>query len=364
MNSKETVAEWVDRIRGRSRASSPSRATTPPCWSTTWDWTQSLSTVDFLRDIGKHFRSTDARPRRRREPAGVGHQLHRVQLRAAAGDGLPRAAPPPRLRPADRRQRPVGQHHRRRRAVRRADGDRVHALATPLITKADGTKFGKTESGTIWLDPALMSPYAFYQSWIQAEDVKVGEYLKHSPSCRSTRSTGVMAEHAERPGAPAAQRLLASELTTLVHGEDETRAAELASQALFGRGDLDELPASTLEAALREAGESISTRRPPSSTPWWPRPGRQQVRRPPRGRRGRCVRQQRARRGPRAEPRRARRRRLRLGGPAQGQALGLRRPPAVGIQGPPAPGGPWNAVVSGCGHGHRHPGLTCLETRV
>ena len=94
----------------------------------------------------------DAGPRRGPQPAGGGHLLHRVLLRPAAVLRLPRAVPQLRLHAADRRQRPVGQHHRRRRAVRRAEGARVHALATPLLTKADGTKFGKTESGTVWLD--------------------------------------------------------------------------------------------------------------------------------------------------------------------------------------------------------------------
>ena len=127
-------------------------------------------------------------------------------------------------------------------------------MATPLITKADGTKFGKTESGTVWLDPALTSPYAFYQSWIQAEDVKVGEYLRQFTFLPLDEIEALEAEHAERPGARAAQRRLAAEVTTLVHGSEETAAAELASSALFGRGELQALPESTLAAALREAG--------------------------------------------------------------------------------------------------------------
>ena len=127
-------------------------------------------------------------------------------------------------------------------------------MATPLITKADGTKFGKTESGTIWLDPELMSPYAFYQSWIQAEDSKVGEYLRQFTFLPIEQIDALMAEHEERPGLAPRSARLAAELTTLVHGADETRAAELASGALFGRGELGDLPESTLAAALREAG--------------------------------------------------------------------------------------------------------------
>ena len=125
------------------------------------DWTAALSAIDFLRDVGKHFRvnrmlAKDSVAR----AAGLrrGHQLHRVQLPDPAGHGLPGAVPAVRLHAADRRQRPVGQHHRRHRPdpPGRA-GASVHALATPLITKADGTKFGKTEGGTVWLDPELTS---------------------------------------------------------------------------------------------------------------------------------------------------------------------------------------------------------------
>jgi tyrosyl-tRNA synthetase len=138
--------------------------------------------------------------------------------------------------------------------IRRADGAKAHALATPLITKADGTKFGKTESGTVWLDPALTSPYAFYQSWIQAEDSKVVEYLRQFTFVSLEEIAALEAEHHDKPGLRAAQRRLAAEMTTLVHGEAETAAAELASRALFGRGELGDLPEATLAAALREAG--------------------------------------------------------------------------------------------------------------
>jgi tyrosyl-tRNA synthetase len=138
--------------------------------------------------------------------------------------------------------------------IRRADAGKVHALATPLITKADGTKFGKTESGTVWLDPALMSPYAFYQSWIQAEDSKVIEYLRQFTFLSLEEISEIEAAHLEKPGLRAAQRRLAAEMTTLVHGHDETAAAELAAGALFGRGELADLPEATLAAALREAG--------------------------------------------------------------------------------------------------------------
>jgi tyrosyl-tRNA synthetase len=129
----------------------------------------------------------------------------------------------------------------------------VHALATPLITKADGTKFGKTESGTVWLDPAMTSPYAFFQFWLNADDRDVATYLK----VFSFRSPGeideLIAATEERPQARAAQRALAEELTTMVHGADELARVQAASAALFGGGALEELDEATLAAALAEA---------------------------------------------------------------------------------------------------------------
>jgi tyrosyl-tRNA synthetase len=123
-----------------------------------------------------------------------------------------------------------------------------------LVTKADGTKFGKTESGTVWLDPDMMSPYAFYQFWIQAEDAKVGEYLRLFTFLPTEEIDVLVEEHQQDPGLRVAQRRLAAEVTALVHGQAEVDAAMLASSALFGGGDLTELAESTLGAALREAG--------------------------------------------------------------------------------------------------------------
>ena len=137
--------------------------------------------------------------------------------------------------------------------IRRMDGGSAHALTTPLMTKSDGTKFGKTESGTVWLDPELTSPYAFFQFWLNSDDRDVASLL-HTFSFRSQEEIGaLLAAVAERPQAREAQRALASELTAMVHGEAERDAAEAAGRALFGQGDLADLPAATLSAALAEA---------------------------------------------------------------------------------------------------------------
>ena len=126
----------------------------------------------------------------------------------------------------------------------------MHAFATPLVTKADGTKFGKTEGGAVWLDPAMTSPYAFYQFWINADDRDVGRYLRYFSFRPREEIEELEKATAERPAARPAQRALAEELTTLVHGERETQQVVAASQALFGRGSLDELEPETLRAAL------------------------------------------------------------------------------------------------------------------
>ena len=128
----------------------------------------------------------------------------------------------------------------------------MHALATPLITKADGTKFGKTESGTVWLDRELTSPYAFYQFWLNAEDAKVADYLRIF-TFRTEPEIAVLEQATgSRPQAREAQRALAEDVSTLVHGADATSRVQQASQALFGRGDLGGLDVGTLRDAVAE----------------------------------------------------------------------------------------------------------------
>ncbi|MFT4299040.1 MAG: tyrosine--tRNA ligase [Aeromicrobium sp.] len=257
MNSKETVAEWVERIRSQVAQFVSFEGDNAALVVNNLDWTSQLNTVDFLRDIGKHFPVNRMLARdvvASRLESGISytefsyvllqaldflelHRRHGCVLQTGGSDQWGNLTGGVEL-------------------IRRAEGARVHALATPLITKADGTKFGKTETGTIWLDPALMSPYAFYQAWIQAEDSKVGDYLKQFTFVPVEEVDALMSEHEQAPGRRLPQRRLARELTTLVHGAAETEAAELAAGALFGRGDLADLPESTLAAALAEAGRA------------------------------------------------------------------------------------------------------------
>jgi len=138
--------------------------------------------------------------------------------------------------------------------IRRAEGGKAHAFATPLITKADGTKYGKTEGGALWLDPQMLSPYAFHQFWLNAEDEKVGELLRTFTFLAREEIEALEARHAEKPFLREAQKVLADEVTTLVHGAGETEQAKAAAEALFGGGDLAGLSGTTIAAALEEAG--------------------------------------------------------------------------------------------------------------
>jgi tyrosyl-tRNA synthetase len=138
--------------------------------------------------------------------------------------------------------------------VRRVEGAVVHALSTPLVTKSDGTKMGKTEGGSIWLDPSLTSPYAFFQFWLNADDADARAWLPLFSERPAEEIEALITESIERPAARTAQRALAEELTVLVHGPEQLRQAEAAGRALFGRDDLATLGEDTLAAALTEAG--------------------------------------------------------------------------------------------------------------
>jgi tyrosyl-tRNA synthetase len=136
--------------------------------------------------------------------------------------------------------------------IRRVEGETVHALATPLLTKPDGTKYGKTEDGAIWLSPDLMSPYAFHQYWLNRSDAEVPGLLRVFTFRGREEIEDLERQIAARPAARHAQRVLADDLTTLVHGADETAKATAAGRALFGQADLRDLGEPTLAAAVAE----------------------------------------------------------------------------------------------------------------
>ncbi|WP_232534289.1 tyrosine--tRNA ligase [Plantactinospora sp. KBS50] len=255
LNEPEVVAGWVERIREQLSPFVSYVGDNAARLVNNLDWTGPMSAVDFLRTVGKHF--------------PVNKMLAREVVRARLESGISFTEFSYQLIQAN----DFFELHRREGVmlqfggsdqwgnitagvdyVRRRGAGPVHAFVTPLVTKADGTKFGKSEGGALWLDPEMTSPYAFYQFWINTDDRDVGRYLRYF-SFRSREEIEELEKAgAERPAARLGQRALAEELTSLVHGEREMREAVAASQALFGRGSLDELSADTLRAALAEAG--------------------------------------------------------------------------------------------------------------
>lgn len=256
LNSEDVVAGWVERIRGQvSKFLEFDEGPTGALVVSNLDWTGPMSVIEFLRDIGKHFPVNKMLAREtvkaRLESTGISYtefsyvllqSMDFLELYRRYGCTLQTGG-------SDQ----WGNLTAGVDLIRRTEGASVHALTTPLLTKADGSKFGKTAGGdTYWLDPELTTPYAFYQFWINADDRDVERYLKSFSFKPREEIEALVKETAERPAARAAQRALAEELTTLVHGADETAKAVAASRALFGQGALEELDERTLASALAE----------------------------------------------------------------------------------------------------------------
>ena len=255
LNTAETVRDWVERVRRQIEPFLSFEGENAATMVNNYDWTKDLSTIDFLRDIGKHFPVNRMLARdvvRSRLEAGISYtefsyvllqsmdylnlfRDHGVTLQFGGSDQWGNLTGGVEL-------------------IRRSEGAKAHAFATPLITRADGTKYGKTEGGALWLDPEMMSPYAFYQFWLNVEDEKVGELLRIFTFLSRAEIEELEARHAEKPFLRAGQKALAEHVTSLVHGPGETERIKEASAALFGGGDLTGLSADTLGAALREAG--------------------------------------------------------------------------------------------------------------
>ncbi|MEU0572721.1 tyrosine--tRNA ligase [Nonomuraea sp. NPDC005983] len=255
LNTSEIVAEWVAKIRVQvEKFLSFDPGPTAATLVSNLDWTAEMTAIDFLRDVGKHF--------------PINRMLARESVAARlGGDGLSYTEFSYQLLQSNDYLELYRRHGCSLQVggsdqwgnitagvdlIRRVEGAHVHALTGKLITKADGTKFGKTASGAVWLDPALTSPYAFYQFWLNSDDRDVIRFLKVFTFRDREEIEALEKAVADRPFAREAQRTLAEDLTTLVHGADELAAVVAASKALFGQGSLEELPASTLAAALAE----------------------------------------------------------------------------------------------------------------
>ena len=264
LNTADTVAEWSERIRGQlERFVVFDESPTGAIVENNLSWTSQLSAIEFLRDLGKHFSVNVMLDRdtikRRLEGEGISytefsymllqandfvelHRKHGCSLQIGGSDQWGNIIAGVRL-------------------VRQKLGASAHALTVPLVTSADGKKFGKsTGGGNVWLDPELTSPYAWYQYFVNTADADVIRYLRWFTFLSADELGDLEIATTERAHERAAQRRLAQELTTLVHGQQATESVELASQALFGRGELDGLDESTLAAALRET--SVAELRP------------------------------------------------------------------------------------------------------
>ncbi len=255
LNDPETVAGWVQRLRAQIEPFLSFEGPNAAIMVNNLDWTSGMSAIEFLRDVGKHFRvnkmiAKEAVARRLNSDAGISYTEFSYQILQGMDflELYRRYGCTMQTGGSDQ----WGNLTSGIDLIHRVEGANVHALATPLITKADGTKFGKTESGTVWLDPEMTTPYAFYQFWLNADDRDVSQFLRIF-SFRSHQEIEELERlTAERPQVRAAQRALAEELTTLVHGERQTAAVIAASKALFGQGELVDLDERTLAAALAE----------------------------------------------------------------------------------------------------------------
>ncbi|SHL76009.1 tyrosine--tRNA ligase [Actinacidiphila paucisporea] len=255
LNDPAVVAEWVDRVRAQIEPFLSFEGPNAALMVNNLDWTSGLSAIEFLRDIGKHFRvnkmiAKEAVSRRLNSDQGISYTEFSYQILQGMDflELYRRHGCTVQTGGSDQ----WGNLTAGIDLIHRVEGASVHALATPLITKADGTKFGKTEGGAIWLDPEMTTPYAFYQFWLNADDRDISTFVRIFSFRSREEIEELERSTAERPQARAAQRALAEELTTLVHGADQCAAVVAASKALFGQGDLAELDEATLAAALSE----------------------------------------------------------------------------------------------------------------
>ena len=255
LNTRETVAEWVDRLRTQVERFLSFEGDSAARMVNNLDWTAPLSAIDFLREIGKHFRvgtmlKKDAVSARLNSEAGISYTEFSYQilqgmdyLELFRADGCV-------LQTGGSDQ--WGNLTSGTDLVRRVEGESVHAIGTPLITNSDGTKFGKSEGNAIWLDADMCSPWTMYQFWLNTDDRDVVDRLKVFTFLTRAEIEEYARLVDEEPFRRAGQKRLAREVVTTVHGPDAADAVVAATEALFGQGDLMALDAATLRSALEE----------------------------------------------------------------------------------------------------------------
>ncbi len=255
LNTTEIVEQWVARIRKQLEKFLDFDTTANPAvMANNLDWTAPLSAIDFLRDIGKHFSvnqmlAKDAVSSRLNKD-GISYTEFSYQVLQAMDflELYKRYNCTLQLGGSDQ----WGNITAGLDLIRRVEGGSGHAMTIPLLTKADGTKFGKTAGGAVWLDPEMTSPYAFFQYWLNSDDADVINFTKVFSFKTREEIEALAARHAENPGAREAHRELARELTSLVHSPEIAQRVEVAARALFGQADLSELDEATLASAIAE----------------------------------------------------------------------------------------------------------------
>lgn len=260
LNSRDVVEGWVDRLRGQIERFLSFEGEHAARMVNNLEWTSELSAIDFLREIGKNFRvgtmiKKEIVAKRLNSDEGISYtefsyqilqgndflELNRrygISLQCGGSDQWGNLTSGTEL-------------------VRKVEGTSVHAMGTPLITNSDGTKFGKSEGNAIWLDPEMCSPYAFYQFWLNTADADVADRLKVFTFKTREEIAQLQKSVEEEPFKRLAQKTLAYDVTSLVHGVDATKKVIAASEALFGKGDFAALDEATLKAATAELPHAV-----------------------------------------------------------------------------------------------------------
>jgi tyrosyl-tRNA synthetase len=255
LNDSSIVEQWVNRIKVQlSKFMDFDSSSNPATMANNLDWTAPLSTIDFLRDIGKHFSVNQMLNKdsvsSRLEKDGISYTEFSYQVLQSMDylELFRRSNCTLQIGGSDQ----WGNITAGLDLIRRAEGGSAHALTVPLLTKADGTKFGKTAGGSVWLDPEMTSPYAFFQYWLNSDDADVIKFIKTFSFKTREEIELLEKSHNENPGAREAHRALARELTALVHSPEIAERVEVAARALFGQADLAELDEATLASAIAE----------------------------------------------------------------------------------------------------------------
>jgi tyrosyl-tRNA synthetase len=262
LNDRETVAEWVGYLGAQISKFLDFSGKNPARLVNNLDWTQPMSAIDFLREIGKHFRvgtmlKKDAVSARLNSEAGISYTefsyqvlqaLDFLELYRQYGCVLQTGG-------SDQ----WGNLTSGTDLIHKVEGVSAHAIGTPLITNSDGTKFGKSEGNAVWLDPNLTSPYAMYQFWLNTLDADVVDRLKVFTFLSRAEIDALAVQVEAEPAKREAQRTLAWQVTALVHGDAAADAVVAASAALFGNGDLFALDADTVAGATAELPQATVT---------------------------------------------------------------------------------------------------------